>query len=421
MADYKKPYQPQNISYIQQEGNRNKVYINPNFNKNPTSSQNCSTNMYMHVNPRFQYYMANRLQQTQSALNTKKIYVNPNFFRSELKATLNDSGLKSHKNDETYSCLNIKSCIEEKIIDQPTILIKSRYCLVRNNEKKSIESNCSKNPTSTIKISKYKSVAINTVKKNIGSVKNKSFAPLHAIVHTKQQKPPTLLRVDSKIVKSSLTLDKRKSSLVHNKIKIEKHKLKKNNIPCPLFKKFGKCIRGAKGCCEFLHDKKHVNICRRFLKGICHDKNCLLSHDLTAKKMPTCYFYLNGVCAKDSCPYLHVKINENTKMCPDFIKGYCEKAQHCIYRHININQTKSKNKKPLLKKQSQFPQNMRKEQIKPKHIKYALEHKQPKYQKNEKDIEYRYYKELKDENSIETETIKPSRCKLGVLPTFIQL
>lgn len=416
MADNRTSYQSQ-ITNIQ--GNRGRVYINPNFNKNPSSYRACSTNMYMHVNRGFQHCMLNPPQQTQSASNAKKIYVNPNFFRPELKTTIKNRMETTTSNVLTYSYSNVLPPVKETKTNRPTILVNSRYCLVQNNEKKMSENTCLNKPRNTIKISKYKSVAINNIMKNISDIKNKVIVPAHNVTKMRQ-KPLTTLNMYSKLAKRVINMDKTKINVVFKKNKSEKYRLKKNNMPCPLFKKFGKCIRDEKGFCEFLHDKKHVNICRSFLKGICHDKGCLLSHELSVKKMPTCYFYLKGVCAKENCPYLHVKVNKNSRVCPDFLKGYCEKGQHCSYQHINSNQTSRKYKNRSLKKQK-CSQIITGEQIKLKHPKPSFENKNPNHVNNYEAVEYRYYKEQKHEISIEIETIKPSRCKLGVLPTFIQL
>lgn len=72
--------------------------------------------------------------------------------------------------------------------------------------------------------------------------------------------------------------------------------------------------------------KKRTNKPNRFLKGACDKKPCLLSHDTTLSKMPTCRFYLRGMCFKTDCPYLHKKVNDKTEICVDFLRGFCGKA-----------------------------------------------------------------------------------------------
>lgn len=64
----------------------------------------------------------------------------------------------------------------------------------------------------------------------------------------------------------------------------------------------------------------------RFLQGACVNEKCLLSHNVSPEKMPTCKFYLEGICSKDNCPYLHVKISPKADICRDFLEGYCKMA-----------------------------------------------------------------------------------------------
>lgn len=71
---------------------------------------------------------------------------------------------------------------------------------------------------------------------------------------------------------------------------------------------------------------KHATKQNRFLRGACDKMPCLLSHDTTLSKMPTCRFYLQGMCFKTDCPYLHKKVNDKTEICVDFLRGFCEKA-----------------------------------------------------------------------------------------------
>lgn len=65
----------------------------------------------------------------------------------------------------------------------------------------------------------------------------------------------------------------------------------------------------------------------RFLRGTCDRAPCLLSHNTTLSKMPTCRFYLQGMCFKSDCPYLHKKVSDKTEICVDFLRGFCEKAE----------------------------------------------------------------------------------------------
>lgn len=78
----------------------------------------------------------------------------------------------------------------------------------------------------------------------------------------------------------------------------------------------------------------------RFLKAACTNENCLLSHDASLSKMPTCKFFLLGQCAKSDCQYLHKKVNDKTAICHDFLKGYCPKAEK-VKRSIRLRQNGS--------------------------------------------------------------------------------
>ncbi|KAF5284676.1 hypothetical protein FQA39_LY16958 [Lamprigera yunnana] len=110
-------------------------------------------------------------------------------------------------------------------------------------------------------------------------------------------------------------------------------KLKKSNLPCPFYRKFGKCKGNEAGKCIRLHNPEQISLCAKFLQGACTKTNCLLSHKVSAEKMPTCRFFLEGRCSKDDCPYLHVKINNKADLCKDFLEGFCKKGAECDKRH----------------------------------------------------------------------------------------
>lgn len=438
-----------------QDNNKNKVYINPNFNRSHPNYG--STNGSMHVNPKFSYFVPNVPCNIQ---NKNKIYINPNFIKNKgvdsstyYQSSFNIDKVQPHIQD---SYTTYQQQVAEKttqIFEAP--VTQTRYSLVRQNltNKPCIEPKIEK-PKITFKVNKYKTVSLKDVKKNLDKDKSACYRTSVSNFEANFQMPRSSgTKNVFKIVNySNISSSKLEKSIIHTDIqkkiynksnhvvpsrvkRVVKGNLKKNNIPCPLFRKFGKCLRNARGSCEFLHDKKHVSICRKFIKGICHDKDCLLSHDLTTKKMPTCYFYLQGTCTKTECPYLHVKLNEKAKICSDFVKGYCEKGSTCLQRHVHLplernNKTISNLRKKKCTKikhdrnsSSKLEQN--KNNIVPnvdEKTKYINRSKVIQ-EKGESYSEHRYYEENKGNNdSNETcEIIKPTRCKLGTLPSFIQL
>lgn len=297
-----------------------------------------------------------------------------------------------------------------------------------------------------IKVSKYKTVPISSYLKVSSqvSMNNKIKQPpslnISAKVQGRGAKICSSFVLDNKnrykFVKSKVSVSivdnvkqtpmkfKKNVSLNNSKITVGKAKFKVNNIPCRLFTKYGKCLRKDYGKCEFLHDKKHVSLCRKFIKGICHDGNCTLSHELSTKKMPTCYFYLRGMCTKQNCPYLHVKLNEKTKICQDFVKGYCEKGDNCPFRHVKVQESKTTRKIKL----KSGPKNQQSKGKKLKDIQSKIVDRKNVNKSNEEetdvkdksDSDHRYYDDVVN-NEGTCEIIKPTRCKLGVLPSYIQL
>ncbi|XP_037928306.1 zinc finger CCCH domain-containing protein 3-like isoform X1 [Teleopsis dalmanni] len=110
----------------------------------------------------------------------------------------------------------------------------------------------------------------------------------------------------------------------------------KNNVPCVIFQRTGKCAAQELGRCNKKHDKQQVVICSKFLRGECENKNCLLSHNASYSKMPVCKFYLRGTCVREKCQYLHKKLNSKTDVCEDFLRGFCKLAEECEKRHVFV-------------------------------------------------------------------------------------
>nr|CAH7738493.1 unnamed protein product [Callosobruchus chinensis] len=136
-------------------------------------------------------------------------------------------------------------------------------------------------------------------------------------------KSSELSTCSSSIKQSSTSRSKRKLT----------DRLTKCNIPCPYYRKFGRCKGNDNGKCFRKHDPDQIALCTKFLQGACVNKKCLLSHNVSPEKMPTCKFYLEGVCSKDNCPYLHVRLSPKADICRDFLEGFCRMGVKCDKRH----------------------------------------------------------------------------------------
>lgn len=135
------------------------------------------------------------------------------------------------------------------------------------------------------------------------------------------------IRTDIHKTRNHLSVAKQKS------INVLSNRLVKSNLPCQIFRKLGKCAGFDRRKCPKLHEKIHVDICAKFLKGECINKNCLLSHNVSLSKMPVCKFFLQGCCVREDCPYLHKKLSQKAEICLDFLKGFCSLADKCDKRH----------------------------------------------------------------------------------------
>ncbi|XP_066256499.1 zinc finger CCCH domain-containing protein 3 isoform X2 [Euwallacea similis] len=139
-------------------------------------------------------------------------------------------------------------------------------------------------------------------------------------------------RSNKRIVKKFKII--RKQSVRKSKVaEISPKKLKKCNIPCTTYRKYGICKEKDNGKCLLKHDPLQIALCTRFLQGACIKNNCLLSHNVSPEKMPTCKYFLEGSCSRENCPYLHVKISSKSEVCRDFLEGFCKKAAECEKRH----------------------------------------------------------------------------------------
>ncbi|ODN05733.1 Zinc finger CCCH domain-containing protein 3 [Orchesella cincta] len=117
------------------------------------------------------------------------------------------------------------------------------------------------------------------------SIELKSLQP-HALT-------PGLRLAQRAVVKSKLTLSQRT--------------WQKKRF-CVFYNRFGECKRNESGNCPYIHDRKQLLICPKFIVGKCTVADCKLSHDLKLGQMPPCQFFNKSKCSRENCPYPHVKI-----------------------------------------------------------------------------------------------------------------
>ncbi|CAN6201024.1 unnamed protein product [Urochloa humidicola] len=112
-------------------------------------------------------------------------------------------------------------------------------------------------------------------------------------------------------------------------------RLAKKQQYCQFFTRFGECKKSG-GKCPYIHDRAKVAICTKFLKGLCSNTNCKLTHKVLPERMPDCSYFLRGLCTNTSCPYRHVKVNSKAPVCEDFLKGYCADGDECHKKHSYV-------------------------------------------------------------------------------------
>jgi hypothetical protein len=57
-------------------------------------------------------------------------------------------------------------------------------------------------------------------------------------------------------------------------------RLAKKQQYCQFFTRFGECKKPG-GKCRYIHDRAKVTICTKFLKGLCSDTSCKLTHKVS--------------------------------------------------------------------------------------------------------------------------------------------
>lgn len=68
-------------------------------------------------------------------------------------------------------------------------------------------------------------------------------------------------------------------------------KLAKKQQYCQFFTRFGKCNKNG-GKCPYIHDPTKIAICTKFLRGLCSNTNCKLTH----KVMGILFAWYDGCC-----------------------------------------------------------------------------------------------------------------------------
>ncbi|XP_023770112.1 uncharacterized protein At1g21580 [Lactuca sativa] len=102
---------------------------------------------------------------------------------------------------------------------------------------------------------------------------------------------------------------------------------------CQFFTRFGKCNKDNDGKCPYIHDSSKIAVCTKFLKGLCSNPHCNLTHKVIPERMQDCSYFLQGLCSNEHCPYRHVNVNSAASVCEAFLKGYCADGNECRKKH----------------------------------------------------------------------------------------
>ncbi|GMI90843.1 hypothetical protein HRI_002753600 [Hibiscus trionum] len=132
---------------------------------------------------------------------------------------------------------------------------------------------------------------------------------------------------------------KRTRVLASEKVRWSLHtarlRLVKKRKYCQFFTRFGKCNKDD-GKCPYIHDPSKISVCTKFLKGLCSNANCKLTHKVIPERMPDCSYFLQGLCTNENCPYRHVHVNPNASTCEGFLRGYCADGNECRKKHSYV-------------------------------------------------------------------------------------
>ncbi|XVE55263.1 hypothetical protein DITRI_Ditri03aG0145200 [Diplodiscus trichospermus] len=132
---------------------------------------------------------------------------------------------------------------------------------------------------------------------------------------------------------------KRTRVLASEKVRWSLHtarlRLVKKRKYCQFFTRFGKCNKDD-GKCPYIHDPSKIAVCTKFLKGLCSNPNCKLTHKVIPERMPDCSYFLQGLCTNENCPYRHVHVNPKASTCEGFLRGYCADGNECRKKHSYV-------------------------------------------------------------------------------------
>ncbi|KAI3922825.1 hypothetical protein MKW98_006956, partial [Papaver atlanticum] len=147
---------------------------------------------------------------------------------------------------------------------------------------------------------------------------------------------PKRLLIGNVLVRDSKT---RIRTLASEKVRWSLHtsrlRLARKQRYCQFFTRFGKCNK-EDGKCRFIHDPAKIAVCTKFLKGLCNDTNCKLTHKVIPERMQDCSYFLQGLCTNENCPYRHVNVNPNSSVCEGFLRGYCAEGNECHKKHSYV-------------------------------------------------------------------------------------
>jgi hypothetical protein len=114
-------------------------------------------------------------------------------------------------------------------------------------------------------------------------------------------------------------------------------RLAKKQRYCQFFTHFGECKKSG-GKCPYIHDRAKVVICTKFLKGLCSNASCKLTHNffhnffqflqsvmqVLPERMPDCSYFLRGVISVLLCHFVFTFLLQTlscSHRCSAFLAG----------------------------------------------------------------------------------------------------